>query len=87
MCCCGVFSLQSCQQTIMIVSDGFTGLLLPGWWWCQVGRAKFELVDYAGAAEAFAKARKVDPCRLQVQFLHLLLAAAPPRAQLHLHIH
>lgn len=71
----------------MIVSDGFTGLLLPGWWWCQVGRAKFELVDYAGAAEAFAKARKVDPCRLQVQFLHLLLAAAPPRAQLHLHIH
>lgn len=36
-----------------------------GWVLCQVGRAYFEMVDYAEAQIAFQQARKIDPNRVE----------------------
>lgn len=41
-----------------------------GWVLSCIGRAYFEMVDYKSAAEAFEWARKADPSRLEVLFLH-----------------
>ena len=37
-----------------------------GWVLCCIGRALFEMVDYAQAAVAFEWAHQVDPHRLEV---------------------
>ena len=39
------------------------------WVMCQIGRACFEMVDFSEAAQAFTRARQLDPCRLEVPTL------------------
>ena len=36
------------------------------WTMCQIGRACFEMVKYPEAAQAFERARSLDPSRLEV---------------------
>ena len=39
------------------------------WTMCQIGRACFEMVKYPEAAQAFERARSLDPSRLEVKYL------------------
>lgn len=41
---------------------------------CQLGRAWYEMVDYAQAKAAFEKARRQDPQRLEVTHIHPVLS-------------
>ena len=43
--------------------------LQTAWVMCQIGRACFEMVNFSEAAEAFTRARQLDPCRLEVTAL------------------
>ena len=55
-----------------------------GWVLCQVGRALFEMVDFAQAASAFEWARQVDRARLEVRTaLQTLLYPGHERRAVH----